>query len=105
MAGQLPFRITSPQPLLGLGRAGDGRFETLKPSTPAAVEKASKDAGRPLQAVAQEARTPDHAVPVGNAKNPATGGFRATLPWPDPNSPPGAAGYVGGLPVKFRSPS
>lgn len=90
----LPFRLTSAQPGLALDRVGGARFEAPRGPDPSAVEKASKDAGRPLQEVAREARVADHAVPAGAPKNPATGGFRATLPWPEP---PGQV-----LPVRFR---
>ena len=102
MAGQqLPFRLTSPAPLQGLGRAGDGRFESLRAPPPSEVVARGAPDSMVRDAVRAN-RAPEHMPPAGQPQA-ANGAFRASLPYPDPPQPPTAQVYVSGLPVRFRS--
>lgn len=101
MADRLPFNLTSPAPLQGLGRAGDGRFESLRTPPPSEII-AQGAPGSMVRDALRANRAPEHMPPSGQPRA-ANGAFRASLPWPDPPQTPSAQGYVQGLPVRFRS--
>lgn len=91
----IPVKFTSPAPLQGLGRSGDGRFQSLRPPSPTALDRDSKDRGEPLQQVAQAARVPGRDVPASAPTTGAAGTtptYREALPWPE---------VEGRLPVRF----